>query len=1098
MDQIDHITKRSDMYVGSLKEKMSVELVCEETKLAYKTIKVSPALSRIFVEILSNAIDNVTRSKTSSNPSSYIKINFDAENGMISIQNDGLVIPIEKNPTTNDYNHSLIFGKLLSGSNYDDEEDRMVSGRNGLGAKLTNVFSKTFEVEGVDPEKKKRLKQVWTNNMKQTNGASIEDSTSKKGYTKVSWIVDFSKFGITEYSSDHLSLFKRYIVDSAVICGSIKIFLNDKLIESNSLPKYANLFVAESNNEVKNENLFLKTEDSTVFLTNNDSGVFEAISFVNGIFTKNGGVHVDAWSEALFRPIVDKYNSRTGKQATCKINISDVKQFFRLFVVSTVIRPEFDGQEKNRLETPSVTPVVKPSQINGILKWKIISKIDDLISAKEMIVLKKASKKTTSHFIDGYDAANNAGGKHSSKCTLIICEGLSAKTYAVAGLTYGIPSSDGKFLEGDAGRDFYGVLPLTGKILNVRNSTLLVTAANKVVSNLIQALGLKYGTDYSAAENLASLNYGRVMLMADGDVDGVHIESLILNLFHHLFPSLMDTEKNFVNSMKTPIARVMLHSKKNLLFYDETRFNLWLKERKEKDYKIKYYKGLGTTKIEDVPDTFGKKMVEFQLDSLASETMNKVFLSSESNARKSWLGNYNESCQSPFSLDEQGQFTQMSITDFIDNEMIKFSHADCARSIANIIDGLKESQRKILFCVKKRNLKFSGPSLKVAQLSGYTAEHSNYHHGEQNLQETIVGMAQDFIGSNNVPLLYRDGQFGSRLDGGNDAASPRYIFTKMDEFTDRIFKADDDCVLDYLFDDGDQVQPRFYAPIIPMILVNGCVGIGTGWSSSIPNFNPSEVVNEVKKWIDNEPSSELRPFYKQFKGSIEEITDSKWTCSGKIDRVKNDVIISELPVGVWTNKYKEFLEDLVVQKKIKSFKNYSTPSSVRFVVSETSNGISCSLNNMKLSTTVSTSNMVLFDAEGKIKRYSQTSEIINEFCVKRLLIYNLRKDFNVSEIQKGLDQLTNKLKFVKAVVGKKIEILDKSILSINNSLEQLDINKDADGSFESLLRISLKNFTLEKIKELEVEINRHKKQLFDLQQTDVKTIWKQELEQLIF
>ena len=208
------------------------------------------------------------------------------------------------------------------------------------------------------------------------------------------------------------------------------------------------------------------------------------------------------------------------------------------------------------------------------------------------------------------------------------------------------------------------------------------------------------------------------MIMTDADCDGIHIEGLIMNLFHSLFPSLLHRTTPFIVSMKTPIARVG----KNILFYDENRFNEWMTTHVNDKVKVKYYKGLGTTKTEDVADTFGTKMVEYVHDDDANDNMNKIFNKANPDDRKKWLGNYKPGT-SIFSLDDQPVFTQMSITDFMNGEMIKFSHSDCGRSIPNGIDGLKESQRKILYAVRKRKLRYTGTSLKVAQLSGYTAEH---------------------------------------------------------------------------------------------------------------------------------------------------------------------------------------------------------------------------------------------------------------------------------------------------------------------------------------------------------------------------------------
>jgi DNA topoisomerase-2 len=729
-------------------------------------------------------------------------------------------------------------------------------------------FSTKFTVEGVDPNNQKSFSQTWTNNMRNTDKPIVKNKKGK-GYTKVCWIPDFQHFGIKNYTNDIIGLYTRHIIDAAMI-SKVKIYLNDRIIPVKNLSQYAQLYDTPSE-----EKIYIKTDVAEVLVTPSSS--FQVISFVNGVYTRLGGQHVDAWSEAIFRPIVDKFNGKDKKtkSKTPKINITDVKQFFRLFVVSTVVRPEFDGQDKNKLESPQVPAQIKTTQINSICKWSVMDNIEDIIRSKEMLVLKKAEKgKKKNVKVDGLDPANNAGGKYSSDCSLFVCEGLSAKTYVVAGIDTGV--------YGKRGRDWFGVLPVTGKVLNVRNATATSIAANKVIVSFIQTTGLKHGVDYTVDENFKTLSYGKVIIVADADVDGIHIEGLIMNLIHSLFPSLLERKEPYLIGMKTPIARVFIPKKEDLLFYDENNFNKYLSQQTKK-VNAKYYKGLGTTREEDVPDTFGLKMIEYITDIHSNTNMNKVFHKKYADARKTWLEEYSPQEQT-FSLDNQGNISQMTISNFLNGEMIKFSHADCSRSIPNGIDGMKESQRKILYAVKKRNLKYSGNSLKVAQLSGYTAEHSNYHHGEQNLQDTIINMASGFPGTNNIPLLYPDGGFGTRLEGGKDAASARYIFTKMEGMTEYIFRAEDEPLLTPVNDDGDLVQPEYYIPIIPMILVNGCsAGIGTGWSCNIPCYNPVDLIESIKIWIENdgeviledpdngEISSllpDIKPWYRDFKGEI--------------------------------------------------------------------------------------------------------------------------------------------------------------------------------------------------------------------------------------
>jgi DNA topoisomerase-2 len=1104
-DPISHILDRSDMYVGSKKLRKLQEYVADkneedEYKIFRKEIESSPAILRIFVEIVSNAIDNVERSRKAKIPCTTIKVNIDKETGETSVWNDGDVVPIEINEEEKIYNHTLIFGNLLTGSNYNDEEERLISGRNGLGSKATNVFSKKFIVKGLDPHNKKILEQTWTNNMRTVSEPKISETKLKTGYTKITYFPDFKQFGLDGYTDDIIKLYTKYVIDSAMLT-KVKVYLNDELLPVNDLLSYSKLY-----DSISEEHLILKTSGSEVLVTTSGFNEFEAISFVNGVYTRLGGQHVESWSETIFRPIVEKFNKKSNKP---KVNIGDIKKFFRLFIVSTVVNPEFSSQDKEKLESPSVESSIKTAEINKLFKWSVISEIDDMIKMKEMVVLKKAEKKKKGYTkIEGLDPANNAGGKNGYQCSLILCEGLSAKTYAVAGIEKGV--------YGRTGRDYFGILPLRGKLLNCRNSIPSVIAKNKVITDLIQALGLRHDVDYTDDKNYKTLSYGKVILLTDADVDGLHISSLIMNFFHVLFPTILQREEPYIVSMATPIVRVF-NPKGDLLFYDENRFKKFQNEQ-VKSFKSKYYKGLGTTKPEDVPDTFGLKMIEYNLDESATQTMNKAFHVKFSDSRKDWLEKYDPTV-SKFCLDDEKEVVNMSISDYLNNELIKFSHNDCKRSIPSLIDGLKESQRKILYAVKKRNLTYNKQSLKVAQLGGYVAEHTNYHHGEQNLYETIIKMANEFPGSNNIPLLYRDGQFGSRINGGKDAASARYIFTKMETLTPLLFREEDDVLLERVVDDGDIVEPKFYIPILPMILINGCTaGIGTGWSCNVPCFNPLDVINAVKEWLEydgevliKDPDddttlsmlSELKPWYRGYEGTIEKQRE-KFVSYGNINKDKNKVEVTELPVGMWTDKFKEFCEDLLVEKQIKNMKNNSSTRKVKFTITESDDGIICNTDTLKLYSYLHITNMVLFDEKERLKKYS-IDQIINDFCVLRYEYYIRRKNYILKVLDKDLKHSENKARFIQEIIDKKLNIMNIEEEVVVKDLEKCGYDKEYKNEesennennhgYNYLLKLQVRTFTANKVNELKDDIAKIKDKINNIKNTTEKQMWMNDLEE---
>lgn len=1120
MDPLEHILHRSDTYVGSTRNRVLedyVSLSTDNFRVIKKVINYSPAILRIFIEPLSNAIDNVSRSMKTKTTCTTIKVNINIETGETSVWNDGDSIPVEFDEDEECYNHSLIFGQLLTSSNYDDDEDRYnISGRNGLGVKLTNVFSEYFSVQGVDPVNKQMFVQEWTNNMKLAHEPNVTKTKLKKGYTKVSWTPDFKQFNLDGYTQDIVDLYCRYVVDAAMLTN-VNVYFNDVLIPVKTLKDYSKLYTNVEEKDV----LCINTQDAQIVIM--PSTGFQSVSFVNGVYTSLGGTHVDAWTEAAFRPLVQKLT-----KTSVTYNIGDVKKFFRIFVVVKVINPEFESQSKHKLESP-VSATFKKSHTTTMLKWSVI---DDIRRLKEIGVLKKLERKKK-HFvkIDGLDPANNEGGKLGHQCTLILVEGLAAKTYAVKGIEVGA--------FGKAGRDWFGIYALRGKVLNVRNAKTASIASNAVISDIIKALGAKLEYDYTEDKWFFTLRYGRILIITDADVDGIHISGLIQNMIHALFPTLLERSEPFITSMQTPIVRVFnaVGKKKELLFYDEREYQKYVtnfnNKYPSKMVDKKYYKGLGSSSDQDIVDTFGRKMVELQNDENTSFNMNKVFNTKQSDARKIWLEKYDVDNITLAWEGDKEETVSLNMSDFLNTELIKFSLNDCKRSIPGLMDGLKESHRKTLYACFKRNLKYTGKSLKVAQLAGYVSEHTAYHHGEQNMYETITRMANCYPGSNNIPLLYRDGQYGTRLSGGKDAANARYIFTKLDGMTRLLFRQEDDVLLKRVVEDGDVVEPEFYVPILPTILINGCtVGIGTGWSCSVPCYNPLDLISSVKAWLKNDGEvliheegtiisllPEITPWYRGHTGRIEKSGDSKYTSWGRVIEEKNTKVVDELPIGLWTDNFKDFLENLQEEKVIKKHKNYSTTKNVRFVITEDKDGIICNNENLKLQKYIYTSNMVLFDENGSIKKYDSVDEIINSFCKTRLVYYVKRKKHMLDQMGRDISMMGNKKRFLEEVMSGDIKLFDSSgktrksrkTSDIIKELEERGYEKDTKfveedndesgdekdttGGYDYLLRLQFRSITEERINKLKNDIASKIKGSDLLTKKSEKDLWISDLDE---
>lgn len=317
--------------------------------------------------------------------------------------------------------------------------------------------------------------------------------------------------------------------------------------------------------------------------------------------------------------------------------------------------------------------------------------------------------------------------------------------------------------------------------------------------------------------------------------------SIVINLFHFLWPALLKHE-GFLQQFITPIVKAKKQGggrgkgkrvEEVIQFYSMPEYKQWLEDMRVHDksssnngYNVKYYKGLGTNTAKEGREYFQQLPVHrkvFQcIDEADGNAIDLAFNKTRVSDRRQWLTQ--TFCASRF-INPRDE--RVSYQDFIDKELIQFSYSDLQRSIPNVIDGLKPSQRKVLYgCFKKNLIK---EEAKVVQIAGYIAEHTAYHHGETSLHATIINMAQDFVGSNNVPFLAALGQFGTRAAGGKDYASPRYVFTKLNSITRLLFPEEDDSFLESMEEDGLMVEPRYYIPVVPTILLNGSDGIGTGW-----------------------------------------------------------------------------------------------------------------------------------------------------------------------------------------------------------------------------------------------------------------------------
>jgi DNA topoisomerase-2 len=766
------------------------------------------------------------------------------------------------------------------------------------------------------------------------------------------------------------------------------------------------------------------------------------------------------------------------KHKNLVVKPAQIKDNLFVFLRATIVNPAFSSQTKTELTTRfrDFGSRYDPSDefVKKILKLGFVDDMIALIKHKEMREMNKTDgKKTARVRVENLEDANLAGTARSKECTLILTEGLSAKTFAISGLSI-------------LKRDLFGVFPLKGKLLNVREATAKQLQTNEEILNIKKILGLQHDKTYT--QGTKELRYGKVMILTDADTDGSHIKGLFVNMIHTWWPELL--KHDFVTSMRTPIVKVTRGTTNSLSFYNMPDYRAWVERNGgTSGYHVKYYKGLGTSTTQEAKEIFkdfNKNYLQYHYDDEQNKDVLLAFKKTQADDRKVWI---KEGTRKHEVLDVRSN--AISVGDFIHKDLIWFSIADNVRSIPNVMDGLKPSQRKVLYSCRKRS---NNAETKVSQLSGYVSSTTSYHHGEQSLMGTIINMAQDFVGSNTINLLMPIGQFGTRLVGGKDAASPRYIFTKLSDAADRLFHKHDDALLTYLEDDGTNIEPEFYLPAVPLVLINGTEGIGTGYSTHVPCFNPEDVERNVLRMIDGKKPQKMIPWYRGFQGTIDELSiEGKYACHGVYERINSTTIkITELPVGKWTSDYKEYLEQLVEKGSVKSFTNDSTESTVSFTLKiPTESQPKKEIDELlKLTTTIHTTNMHLFDARNTMRKYASPEEILEEFVRVKLDAYRRRKEMLLEAWSKEETVLSYKVKFIMHVMNDTIQVFRKSQQEITTQLQHYQYPVQMH---DTLLRIRLYAFTRENVEKIENELRQKRIAISTLKETCVPDLWKQDL-----
>lgn len=1112
----EHLLLRPDTLIGSTtREERMIPVYTTSAagppQVEWKKVAIAPAIQNLYQEILTNALDRQYRDETVKNITVWLNTDDAGGPGFIRVKNDGFGVPVVFDKDRAAWKPTMAFSHFRSGSNFgDDQGPRFTAGRNGYGCKATNVFSKTFQVHTADPRTHKQLEQTFTENM----SVALEPRTwafkLKKGFTDVKFLLDFSRLGEGEGAlrDDVLELI-RTLTFNATACLNKKVALTFNGVpiapaQVNHVKQLASYFAADGDkvayDGVKGAHDVCLFEVAAVLPPTKCPQ--DTLAFVNSLECSEG-THVNlAWNR-LVSALEQMVRSKFKKGADFTLSPALVKKHVFLVVKALVDAPHFSSQTKERLSTPAgrlgFDWVPSPAFMRSLSDAGLVDAIHHDVLDKEYMAARKTMSQQVSSsggagvrrmvVADKYDAASCLRGGKKTDCYLLVTEGDSARALAVAGLAV-------------VGRERYGIYALKGKPLNVRNASVDAIAKNKEVSTLMQILGLTLGKPVTS---LDELTYKKLVIFSDQDPDGAHIGGLLLNFIHALFPSILALDPAFVQRFPTPLVRAT-HKRSGHVccFYAKASFDAWVVQQDASAYNIRYFKGLGTSTSALAREYFSQyqeHVVDIVHTPPADPVMAHMFGSENSQARKELLQlKYNKELFVDYAL------PTVTMEEFVYREVLPYSNYSNIRNIASAIDGLKPVQRKVLFTMFDKNVV---TDVKVAQIVGVIAAHTQYHHGEQSLVETVVGMAQDHVGVNNINYLVPEGQFGSRLDPPSVHSAARYIFTRLDPITRFLFRAEDDAVLPYVDEEGETVEPEYYVPVIPTVLVNGTFGIGTGWSTAVPMFSVDQLIHvceevalAVKRGEDVgavvatlcDPAS-LMAWYDGFQGTVRYDADKGvYTTTGTVElreEVKA-VRVTELPVGTWTHPYAEEVEKHMMVQRGKSPSTKKKPAFTDELVlsvdkqwtdSVVDMTLYCSpdkwltlkecasdelCKHLNLVTDVRLNNMHLHNQRGALVKYDTVATIVSEFVAVRMNLYEKRKAHMLASLDAHRCLLHAKLSFVRALVDNILRVEHLNQGDVEARLEQHGFGR-IDGSYDHLLNMPFKALTAERAAKLSKE-----------------------------
>jgi DNA topoisomerase-2 len=446
---------------------------------------------------------------------------------------------------------------------------------------------------------------------------------------------------------------------------------------------------------------------------------------------------------------------------------------------------------------------------------------------------------------------------------------------------------------------------------------------------------------------------------------------------------------------------------------------------------------------------------------------------------------------------QNNQIPARQIDDFFDNELRNYAiYTIQNRAIPSVIDGFKPSQRKIAFVANRVFKSGNEKPLKVFQLAGRVASEAFYHHGGGSLESAITAMAQDF--KNSMPIFEGIGQFGSLRSP--EAGAPRYVGVKFNENFRLLYKDFD--LVDSQFEEGEEIEPKFFLPIIPTVLLNGGSGIAVGFATNILNRNPVDLIDACLNQLDSKKVGDLSPWIKGFTGTFSRIenTQKSWNINGRYT-VKNTstVEIHEIPPSFTYEKYEQHLESLIERGVLHSYDDNSSET-VNYVLKFPRQSLSDIIKKKKLDDVLKmnereTENFTTLDETGRLKIFENAEEIISYFVNFRLSYYEIRKNRLLQNMRDEEVVLSNKVKFIKSIIEEKLVLNNRKKDEIEKDLQRLEFDKK-DNSWNYLTSMPIFSLTKEKLEELMKSLDDRRVEISKIENTNHKDMYRNDLQEL--